>query len=162
MVNPRNAYQRYNAAANSTDRTLHTDMGMLLPNYGNVTYSGAGVLNPISNDPRFHVIGGGVPCLLGGAPGMVIGEGTQHSPAGGFGTLMVTADMKQMSSNFIRAATMFGYGVTMYVGVGIPLPVVDLEIVRSTAVTDADIVVDVVDYGIPSRNRPTLRRVSYE
>ncbi|MDD1717563.1 MAG: homocysteine biosynthesis protein [Methanoregulaceae archaeon] len=162
MVNPRNAYQRYNAAANSTDRTLHTYMGMLLPNYGNVTYSGAGVLNPISNDPRFHVIGGGVPCLLGGAPGMVIGEGTQSSPAGGFGTLMVTADMKQMSPDFIRAATMFGYGVTMYVGVGIPLPVVDREIVRSTAVTDADIVVDVVDYGIPSRDRPTLRKVSYQ
>ena len=31
MVNPRNAYQRYNAATNSSDRTMHTYMGTLLP-----------------------------------------------------------------------------------------------------------------------------------
>ena len=57
MCNPRNAYQRYNAAINTTDRILHTYMGMLLPNIGNITFSGAGLLNPISNDPEFHVIG---------------------------------------------------------------------------------------------------------
>src|SRR5512136_787458 len=45
MVNPRNGYQRYNAAANSTDRIIYTYMGMLLPNCGNITYSGSGLLN---------------------------------------------------------------------------------------------------------------------
>jgi uncharacterized protein (DUF39 family)/CBS domain-containing protein len=161
MVNPRNAYQRYNAATNSTDRTLLTYMGMLLPSFGNVTYSGAGVLSPISNDPSFHVIGSGVPIFLAGAPGMIIGEGTQHSPGKGFGTLMVTADMKEMSQEYLRAATMTGYGVTMYIGVGVPLPVIDLDVVRSTAVRDEDIRVQVIDYGIPSRDRPALREVTY-
>ena len=161
MVNPRNGYQRYNAATNSTDRTLSTYMGMLLPNCGNITFSGSGLLNPITNDPEFRLIGGGVPAFLCGAPGMVIGQGTQHSPAGGFGTLMVTADMKKMSQDFLRAATMTGYGVTLYVGLGIPLPVLDLETVRSTAVRDEDITVDIIDYGIPSRDRPSLRKVSY-
>ena len=161
MVNPRNAYQRYNAATNSTDRTLLTYMGMLLPSFGNITYSGAGVLSPISNDPSFHVIGSGVPIFLAGAPGMIIGEGTQHSPGKGFGTLMVTADMKEMSQEYLRAATMTGYGVTMYIGVGVPLPVIDLDVVRSTAVRDEDIRVNVIDYGIPSRDRPALREVSY-
>ncbi|MDD1717346.1 MAG: homocysteine biosynthesis protein [Methanoregulaceae archaeon] len=161
MCNPRNAYQRYNAASNSTDRTLHTYMGMLLPNCGNVTYSGAGVLNPITNDPHFRLIGSGVPAFLGGAQGMVVGEGTQHSPAGGFGTLMVTGDLKHMNREYIRAATMYGYGVTMYVGLGIPLPVVDIDVVRSTSIRDEDITVDVVDYGVPSRNRPALRGVTY-
>ena len=47
MVNPRNGYQRYNAASNSTDRSLFTYMGMLLPNCGNITYSGSGLLNPL-------------------------------------------------------------------------------------------------------------------
>jgi uncharacterized protein (DUF39 family) len=131
MCNPRNAYQRYNAATNTTDRVLHTYMGMLLPNSGNVTFSGAGALNPISNDPHFHVIGSGVPMFLGGAQGMVVGEGTQHSPAGGFGTLMVTGDLKKMSQEYLRAATMTGYGVTLYVGLGAPLPVLDLDIVRA-------------------------------
>jgi CBS domain-containing protein len=92
---------------------------------------------------------------------MVIGEGTQHSPAGGFGTLMVTGDLKKMSQDFLRAATMSGYGVTLYVGLGVPIPVVDKEVVRATAVRDEDIHVDVIDYGIPSRNRPALKSVSY-
>jgi len=161
MCNPRNAYQRYNAAVNTTDRTLHTYMGMLLPNSGNITYSGAGVLNPISNDPNLRLIGSGVPIFLCGAPGMVIGEGTQHSSAGGFGTLMVTGDLKQMSQEYLRAATMTGYGVTLYVGLGVPLPVIDREVVRATAVREEDISVDIVDYGIPSRDRPCVRKVTY-
>ncbi|OPY35921.1 MAG: Inosine-5'-monophosphate dehydrogenase [Methanoregula sp. PtaU1.Bin051] len=161
MCNPRNAYQRYNAAVNTTDRTLHTYMGTLLPSSGNVTFSGAGLLNPISNDPKLRLIGSGVPIFLCGAPGMVVGEGTQHSSAGGFSTLMVTGDLKQMSQDFLRAATMTGYGVTLYVGLGVPLPVIDKEVVRATAVRDEDISVDLIDYGIPSRNRPALRKVTY-
>ena len=161
MCNPRNAYQRYNAAINTTDRVLHTYMGMLLPNSGNITFSGAGVLNPLSNDPKLRMIGSGVPIFIGGAQGMVVGEGTQNSPAGGFGTLMVTGNMKEMSQDFVRAATMQGYGVTLYLGVGIPIPVIDLDVVRSTAVRDEDIAVDLLDYGIPSRNRPVIRKVNY-
>jgi len=161
MCNPRNAYQRYNAATNSTDRLLHTYMGTLLPNSGNITYSGAGVLNPIMNDPKLRLIGSGVPIFLCGARGMVIGEGTQHSPAGGFGTLMVTGNLKDMSTEFLRAATMTGYGVTLYVGLGVPLPVLDLDTVRATAVRDEDISVDLLDYGIPSRARPPVRTVTY-
>jgi L-aspartate semialdehyde sulfurtransferase len=161
MCNPRNAYQRYNAAINTTDRVLHTYMGMLLPNSGNITFSGAGVLNPLSNDPKLRMIGSGVPIFLGGAQGMVIGEGTQNSPGGGFGTLMVTGNMKEMSQDYVRAATMQGYGVTLYIGVGIPIPVVDLDVVRSTAVRDEDISVDLLDYGVPSRNRPAVRKVNY-
>jgi uncharacterized protein (DUF39 family)/predicted transcriptional regulator len=161
MCNPRNAYQRYNAAVNSTDRTLHTYMGTLLPNFGNIMYSGAGLLNPLSNDPKLRLIGSGVPIFLCGAQGMVVGEGTQHSPGGGFGTLMVTGDMKQMSQDYLRAATMSGYGVTLYVGLGIPLPVLDIDVVRATAVRDEDISVDLLDYGVPSRDRPALRKVTY-
>ncbi|MGA2162410.1 MAG: homocysteine biosynthesis protein [Methanoregula sp.] len=161
MCNPRNAYQRYNAATNTTDRLLHTYMGTLLPNTGNITYSGAGVLNPISNDPKLQLIGSGVPIFLCGAQGMVIGEGTQHSPIGGFGTLMVTGNLKEMSPDYLRAATMTGYGVTLYVGLGVPLPVLDLDVVRATAVRDKDISVDLIDYGVPSRNRPLIRSVTY-
>ena len=161
MCNPRNAYQRYNAATNTTDRVLHTYMGTLLPGSGNITYSGAGLLNPISNDPHLRLIGSGVPIFLGGAEGMVVGEGTQHSPAGGFGTLMVTGNLKNMSPDYLRAATMTGYGVTLYVGLGVPLPVLDIDVVRATAVKDEDISVDILDYGVPSRSRPSLRKVSY-
>jgi CBS domain-containing protein len=56
---------------------------------------------------------------------------------------------------------MTGYGVTLYVGLGVPLPVLDLDVVRATAVRDEDISVDILDYSIPSRNRPALRKVTY-
>ncbi len=161
MVNPRNSYQRYNAAINTTDRTLSTYMGTLLPKCGNITYSGAGALSPLPNDPQFRLIGSGVPIFLGGAQGMVIGEGTQHSAGAGFGTLMVTGDMKQMRQEYLRAAVMNGYGVTLYVGVGVPIPVIDIETVRSTAVRDEDILTDVIDYSVPRRDRPSLKTVSY-
>ncbi|TAJ44729.1 homocysteine biosynthesis protein [Methanofollis fontis] len=161
MLNPRNSFQRYNAATNSTERAIHTYMGMLLPHSGNISYSGAGMLSPLANDPGCHVIGSGVPIFLGGAQGMIVGQGTQSSPASGFANLMTTGDMGHMTTDYIRAATFRGYGVTMYVGVGIPLPVTDLAVVRSTAVRDEEIMTDIVDYGIPERDRPTVRQVSY-
>ncbi len=37
MINPRNCYQNYAAATNSTKETLYTYMGTLLPNMGNVS-----------------------------------------------------------------------------------------------------------------------------
>lgn len=161
MVNPRNSYQCYDAATNTTDRTLYTYMGTLLPRCGNVSYSGAGALSPLANDPGFRVIGSGVPIFLAGAQGMIVGEGTQHSAGTGFGTLMVTGDMKQMQQEFLRAAVMKGYGVTLYLGVGVPIPVLNTDIVRSTAVRDEDILTEVIDYGTPRRDRPSVATVSY-
>ena len=93
MLNPRNAYQRYNVATNSTDRVLYTYMGTLLPRFGNATYSGSGTLSPIYNDPDYETIGVGTRIFLCGAQGYVIGNGTQHDPANSFGTLMVCGDL---------------------------------------------------------------------
>jgi uncharacterized protein (DUF39 family)/CBS domain-containing protein len=162
MVNPRNAYQRYNAATNSSDRTMHTYMGTLLPRYGNVHYSGSGVLSPLSNDPNFDYIGIGTRIFLGGASGYVIGAGTQHNPQNNFSTLMVTGDLKKMSTRYLRAATFHKYGPSLYLGIGIPIPVLNEKIAKNTAIRDRDIQVPVVDYGIPRRDRPALKVVSYE
>jgi len=162
MVNPRNAYQRYNAATNSSDRTLHTYMGTLLPRVGNIHYSGSGVLSPLYNDPHFDYIGVGTRIFLGGAHGFVIGSGTQHNPQNNFSTLMVTGDLKKMSIRYLRAATFHKYGPSLYLGIGIPIPVLNERIARNTAIRDRDIVVPVVDYGIPRRDRPSLKMVSYE
>ncbi len=161
MVNPRNAYQRYNAATNSSDRTMHTYMGTLLPRFGNVHYSGAGVLSPLSNDPNFDYIGVGTRIFLAGAQGYVMGPGTQHNPQNNFSTLMVTGDMKKMSSHFLRAATFHKYGPSLYLGIGIPIPILNEKLAISTAVRDQDITVPIVDYGIARRDRPSLKIVSY-
>lgn len=162
MVNPRNSYERYAAAANSTERTLHTYMGTLLPRYGNVSYSGAGALSPIPNDPDFEQIGVGTRIFLCGAQGFIVGSGTQHLPQDGFSTLMVKGDLKEMNNEFLRAATFQDYGPSLYVGLGIPIPVLNERIAKKTAVRDRDIITEIVDYGVPRRGRPTVRRVNYE
>ncbi|MDD2778412.1 MAG: homocysteine biosynthesis protein [Methanocellales archaeon] len=162
MLNPRNAYQRYNVAINSSDRTLYTYMGTLLPNYGNATYSGAGVLSPLYNDPDFETIGRGSKIFLCGAHGYIIGEGTQHEPQNDLATIMVTGNLKEMSREFLRGAAFHGYGATLYVGLGIPIPILNENIAKKTGISDADIVTNVLDYSFPKRSRPTLRKVSYE
>jgi uncharacterized protein (DUF39 family)/CBS domain-containing protein len=162
MVNPRNSYQKYAAAANSTERTLHTYMGTLLPRYGNVSYSGAGALSPIPNDPDFEQIGIGTRIFLCGAQGFIVGSGTQHLPQDGFSTLMVKGDLKEMNNEFLRAATFQDYGPSLYVGLGVPIPVLNERIAKKTAVRDRDIITEIVDYGVPRRGRPTVRKVNYE
>jgi L-aspartate semialdehyde sulfurtransferase len=162
LCNPRNGYQRYNAATNSGPRTLRTYMGRLLPNLAGVTYSGAGELSPLQNDPSYRTIGIGTRILLGGGEGYVTGPGSQHNPAAGFGTLMVQGDLRGMSTDFLRAACFQGYGVTLYVGLGIPIPILDEQMAASTGIADGDIVTGLLDYGVPSRERPLLRTVTYQ
>jgi uncharacterized protein (DUF39 family) len=162
LIDFRNGYQRYNCATNGRDETIYTYMGKLLPNYGNATFSGAGSLNPLCNDPDYETIGLGTRIFLGGGQGFVIGEGTQHEPATGFGNLMVRGDCKEMSPEFIRGAAFTGYGTTIYVGIGIPIPILNEGLAEKTAVTDDQIFTNVVDYGVPRRDRPMLRKISYE
>ncbi|MFW9992094.1 MAG: homocysteine biosynthesis protein [Candidatus Odinarchaeota archaeon] len=161
MCNPRNGYQRYNVATNSTGKTLYTYMGKLLPYFGNATFSGAGELSPLMNDPDFQTIGIGTRIFLCGSQGYIIGSGTQHSPRTGFGTLMVIGDLKKMSSDFIRGATFQKYGCTLYVGIGVPIPILNSEIASKTGITDEEIITNVLDYGVPSRDRPCLKKISY-
>jgi uncharacterized protein (DUF39 family)/CBS domain-containing protein len=161
LLNPRNAYQKYAAATNSSKRILNTYMGELLPNFGNVTYSGAGVLSPLSNDPDYETIGIGTRIFIGGAQGYVIGSGTQHSPSSGFGTLMVEGNLKKMNSDYLRAASFTGYGTTLYLGIGIPIPILNEKIAAATAVSDKDITTSIQDYAVGSRNKPVIREVNY-
>jgi len=163
LVNPRNCYQTYDAATNSTDRVIYTYMGTLLPNFGNVTFSGAGQLNPLCKDWNYETLGIGTRIFLGGGTGYIIGEGTQHSPQAGFGTLMVRGDLKQMQSQYLRGASFHRYGVTLYVGVGIPIPIINRRVASTAALKDEDITVTIKDYGVPRRPdlRPVVGKVTY-
>jgi len=162
LVNPRNAYQRYFAATNSSERTLYTYLGTLLPNYGNIGYSGSGELSPLYKDRDLETLGIGSRIFLGGGIGYIMGEGTQHYPAKYLSTIMVAGDLKKMNPRFLRGATFYKYGSTLYVGVGIPIPIVNMNVARNAATPDREIYTEIIDYSVPSVNRPILRRVSYE
>ncbi|MHC9539566.1 MAG: homocysteine biosynthesis protein [Vulcanimicrobiota bacterium] len=171
LYNPRNAYQNYSVALNSSGRTLYTYMGKLLPYMGNATYSTSGPLSPLLNDPHLRTIGMGTRIFLGGSIGYVAWEGTQHNPQkqrndkeipiGPGATIAVMGDLRGMSTEFIRGATFHNYGATLYVGIGIPIPLLDEDMARFTAVRDDDILVPVFDYSVEKRSRPELGKVTY-
>ncbi len=173
LFNPRNGYQNYNVAVNGSDRTIYTYMGTLRPGFGSANYCSAGQLSPLLNDPHYRTIGIGTRIFLGGGIGYVVWQGTQHSPAAkrndrgvpmaGAGTLAVLGDMKQMAERWVRGASFRGYGATLVVGLGIPIPVLDEEIAAQTGVPDAEIHASVVDYSdaYPQRRPDVIGHVSY-
>ncbi len=173
LYNPRNAYQNYNCAVNQSKKTIYTYMGILRPNMGNATYSSAGQLSPLLNDPYYWTIGVGTKIFLGGAVGAVTWRGTQHDPnaprgengvvRSGAGTIAVTGDMKQMSVQFIKGASITGYGCSLMVGVGIPIPILNEDLAFFTGISDDQIFCQVVDYGYdyPNAIGRTIAQVSY-
>jgi uncharacterized protein (DUF39 family) len=173
LLNPRNAYQNYNVAVNSSERTIYTYMGTLQPRLGSANYCSAGQLSPLMNDPHYRTIGLGTRIFLGGGVGYVVWNGTQHSPAlernekgvptGGAGTLAVLGDLKLMSDHWLMGASFRGYGATLIVGLGIPIPILDEEIAAQTGVSDADMLAPVVDYSsaYPERKADVIVHVTY-
>ena len=174
LFNPRNAYQNYNCAVNLSDTTIYTYMGMLRPRMANASYSTSGQLSPLFNDPFYRTIGVGTRIFLGGAQGFVAWPGTQHHPhvvrgangvpKEGAGTMAVVGNLKEMSPEWLTGASILGYGTSLFVGVGIPIPVLDEEMARYTAVKDADIYAQVYDYSMdyPKGSPVSLAEVSYQ
>lgn len=170
MFNPRNAYQNYNVAVNSTPRIKYTYMGTLLPAFGNANFSTSGELSPLLNDPDLRTIGLGTRIFFGGAAGYVSWSGTQFNtgkpknehgiPVGNSATLMLIGDAKQMSTRFIRAAYFEKYGVSMYVGIGIPIPVLDEDMAMRLSIRNSQIETNILDYG--TGNFELLGRIDYE
>jgi len=173
LFNPRNAYQNYNVGVNLSDRTLYTYMGILKPNLGNANYSSAGQLSPLFNDPYYRTIGMGTRIFLGGGEGYVTWHGTQHAPGAPrahngtpimpAGTLAVIGDLKGMSSKWLRGVSFLGYGVSMMVGIGIPIPILDEEMLKYTSVSDEELYAPVMDYSesYPQGLGEVLGQVSY-
>jgi uncharacterized protein (DUF39 family) len=173
LCNPRNAYQNYNCAINMTKKTIYTYMGALKPMAANANYCSAGQLSPLFNDPYYKTIGMGTRIFLGGGDGYVTWHGTQHKPAvkrnkkgvpvSPAGTLWVMGDLKKMSSKWLVGASLQGYGCSLAVGLGIPIPILNEEIAGYTGISDEDIVTQIIDYGndYPNGISNSYGQVSY-
>jgi uncharacterized protein (DUF39 family) len=157
LCNPRNAYQNYNCAVNFTKKTIYTYMGALKPGAANANYCSAGQLSPLFNDPYYKTIGLGTRIFLGGGEGYVTWYGTQHNPAvkrnkkgvpvSPAGTLWVMGDLKKMSPKWLVGMSLQGYGCSLAVGLGVPIPILNEEIAGYTGISDKDIVTQIIDYG---------------
>ncbi|MEL7350454.1 MAG: homocysteine biosynthesis protein [Cyanobacteria bacterium P01_A01_bin.116] len=171
LFNPRNLYQNFIVGVNGGDRPLATYLGPLQPRLGNAVYANSGALSPLLNDPELNTIGIGTRILLGGGEGYIAWEGTQHfplqrrlpnrTPVGPAATVALIGDAKKMNATWVRGCYFKGYGPSMMLGVGIPIPVLNEEVVLRCAVKDEDLVAPVIDFSIPRRVRPTFGLVSY-
>jgi uncharacterized protein (DUF39 family) len=173
LCNPRNAYQNYNCAVNLTKKIIYTYMGPLRPKAGNANYCTSGQLSPLLNDPYYKTIGIGTRIFLGGGIGYVCWPGTQHNPHAPrgdngvplkpAGTLMVIGDLKQMSPRYLVGVSFLGYGCSLAVGLGVPIPLLNEEMAHYCAVRDEEIFAPIVDYGTdyPEATGKILGQVSY-
>jgi L-aspartate semialdehyde sulfurtransferase len=171
LFNPRNLYQNFIVGINGGDRPLYTYLGVLQPRLGNAVFSNPGAISPLLNDPKLQLVGIGTRIFLGGGIGYVAWEGTQHfplqkrlpndTPIGPAATVALIGDAKQMDARWVRGCYFKGYGASIMLGVGIPLPVLNEEVVVHCAVQDQDLVAPIVDFSIPRRVRPTFGLISY-
>jgi uncharacterized protein (DUF39 family) len=173
LLNPRNAYQNYNCAVNMGEKTIYTYLGVLKPDGANGNYCSAGQLSPLLNDPYYRTIGVGTKIFLGGGTGAVIWHGTQHNPnaergdngvvRAPAGTISVIGDLKDMKQKYLRGASMLGYGLSLFVGMGIPIPILDEEMAKFTGIRDEDIYTKIVDYSVdyPQGTGKVLGEVNY-
>ncbi|BBD55059.1 hypothetical protein NIES204_23590 [Planktothrix agardhii NIES-204] len=171
LFNPRNLYQNFIVGVNGGEHPLYTYLGPLQPYLGNAVYSNPGALNPLLNDPDLQLIGIGTKIFIGGGIGYITWEGTQHfplqkrlenrTPIGPAATLALIGDAKQMSPYWVRGCYFKNYGSSLMLGVGIPLPVLNQDVIARCAVSDQDIVAPVIDFAIPRRVRPTFGLVNY-
>lgn len=162
LFNPRNCYQNYNVAVNLSDKPIYTYMGLLKPMLGNANYCSAGQLSPMLNDPFYRTIGIGSRIFLSGAQGYVAWNGTQHNPdvprsengtpRKAAGTLALIGNLREMDPQWIRAVSYTGYGVSLSLAVGVPIPILDEEMMKFVSVSDDELTAPVVDY---SRFYPT-------
>lgn len=172
LYNPRNAYQSYNAAANTSNKRLFTYMGILQPNLSNVTYCTSGQLSPLLNDPTYRTIGIGTRIFLAGTQGYVSWMGTQFNSSTPRdemgrvlkpgGTLAVIGDMKKMSTEFIQPAVLERYGVSIFIGIGIPIPIIDTKMLELVSIKDSDIKMNILDYSVSQGSKPILKTATYE
>ncbi|MFA5355894.1 MAG: homocysteine biosynthesis protein [Candidatus Omnitrophota bacterium] len=173
LFNIRNCYQNYNVAVNLSDKMIYTYMGALKPRLGNANYCSAGQLSPLLKDPYYKTLGVGTKIFLGGGVGYIAWHGTQHNPAvkrkengapqAPAGTIAVIGDLKQMKPEWLVGTSMLGYGVTLIVGIGVPIPVLDEETVKYAAIRDEDLYTQVVDYSeaYPQMVAGSLAEVNY-
>jgi len=173
LLNPRNATQNYSCAVNMKEDTIYTYMGVLRPRAGNANYATSGQLSPLLNDPLCRTIGLGTGIFLGGTQGYIIGPGTQHNPSAAKNangvpaepgaTLMVTGSLKEMSPHWLVGVSILGYGCSLSVGIGVPIPILDETMARHTGISDEEIFAPIIDYGKdhPRGREKSLGTASY-
>lgn len=158
-------------ATNSGDKDINSNMGTLLANLENSTFNSSSYLNPLVNDPFCKTIGIGTKISVAGANGFITGFGSNHNPKqkrneygipiGGGITLSCVSDVEGMNPRWVRGGYLKSFGPVLYLGIAVPIPVLNIEIAEYLSITDDKIHTTIVDYSIPRRTKPTFGQCTY-
>jgi L-aspartate semialdehyde sulfurtransferase len=76
---------------------------------------------------------------------------------------MVMGNLKEMDPRWVMGVSMVGYGCSIALGIGVPIPVLNEEIARFTGVSDEELFTQIIDYGndYPKGEAASLGQVSY-
>ncbi|MFP4456477.1 MAG: homocysteine biosynthesis protein [Clostridia bacterium] len=170
LYNPRNAYQNYSGAINTSDKDIYTYMGRLKANMDNINFSTTGQMSPLLKDPQFRTIGIGTRIYLAGAKGYVSWYGTQFDsakecnsfniPKTPSGTIATIGDLKDMKAKYLKPIYLKNYGVSLNVGIAIPIPILDENLLAQVVMSNKEITTQIVDYS--TNPKRVIKEVTYE
>ena len=158
-------------ATNSGEKDINSPMGTLIGKLENSTYNSSSFLNPLINDPYADLIGIGTKIWIAGSNGVITGHGSNHNPLqkrnehgipiGPGITLSAIANIESMHSKWVRGGYIKSYGPVLYIGIGVPIPVLNEEIAKHISISDENIYSTIVDFSIPRRTKPIFGQCSY-
>ena len=159
-------------ATNSSNKDINSHMGTLIGGIENSTYNSSSYLNPLINDPHCKTIGIGTKVWVAGEEGFILGSGSNHNPlqhrnkhgipVGPAITLSVIADIEKMNPKWVRGGFLKSFGPVLYIGIAVPIPILNDEVGESFAITDDKIHTTIVDFSIPRRTKPIFGQCTYE
>lgn len=144
LLSSRNAFRNYRAFVNPSDTEFRSIFSYrpFPPDYGGLTFSGCGHLNPLQNDPALRTVGVGTKVLFNGAEGFVCSTGTRSSPK--YPNLMTIADMKGMDPT-LMGGYMTAAGPECLSTYAVPIPIIDDSLLGSVMTRDGDIPLSIGD-----------------
>ena len=128
---------------NSSEKSIISDLGALLPDNGNINYSGCGEISPFSYRSLLNHIKVGTPIFVGGAIGSVTEIGEE---------LVLRANLREMNCKFLRAGSFGKSGSALYLGIGIPFGINTKEDLQHLMDGNEKLMIDIFDLGNPENN----------
>lgn len=157
LMGSRNLFRNYRAFVNPSNKEVSSifHSAPLPPNWGGMTFSGCGHLNPLQNDLDLRTIGIGTRVLFNGGEGFITGAGTRSSAS--HPNLMTIADMKGMDPT-LMGGFQTAEGPECIVSYAVPIPILDDRMLENVTTMDYQVPVAVVDV----RDRHAIAETTYD
>ncbi|MEJ2250798.1 MAG: methanogenesis marker 16 metalloprotein [Candidatus Lokiarchaeota archaeon] len=138
MMGTRQAIRNYFAMVNPSKKIVNTIFSVLPfePEWQQITFSGCGAMNPFQNDPYLIALGVGMPIMVNGAKGYLIGPGTRNDRQKP--NMMTITDFKEMIPEFMGAFKT-SYGLEPICSIAVPIPVLNQKIFEGISKSDYDV-----------------------